>query len=82
MHRKLDYGGELLINGKLKQPLDGLRRADISTVKVLTDFIVIIQELYSYTVVPLIDILINILYSLYRGADLNINIGPILYAKI
>jgi hypothetical protein len=33
-------------------------------------------------VVPLIDILINILYSLYGGVDLNINIGPILCAEI
>jgi hypothetical protein len=76
------YRGVLLINGKLKQPLDGLYRANISTVKVLTNFIIIVRELYSYVVVPLIDILINILYSLYGGADLDINIGPILYAKI
>jgi hypothetical protein len=82
VHGKVYYGGVLLINGKLKQPLDGLCRADISTIKVLTNFVIIIQELYSYTVVPLINILINILYSLYRGVDLNINIGPILYAKI
>jgi hypothetical protein len=82
VYGKVYYGGVLLVNGKLKQPLDGLRRADISTVKVLTNFVVIVQELYGYAVVPLVDILINILYSLYRGAGLNINIGPILYAKI
>ena len=50
--------------------------------KVLTDFVVIIRDLYGCTVISLIDILINIFYSLYRGADLDINMGPILYAKI
>jgi hypothetical protein len=82
VHGKVHYRGVLLVNGKLKQPPDGLCRADISTVKVLTNFVVIVQELYSYAVVPLVDILINILYSLYGGAGLNINIGPILCAMI
>ena len=31
---------------------------------------------------PLINILIDILYGLHGGADLNVNIGPILYAEI
>ena len=31
---------------------------------------------------PLINILIDILYGLYGGVDLDVNIGPILYAKI
>ena len=30
VYHKLDYGGKLLMNGKLKQPLDSLRRANIT----------------------------------------------------
>ena len=36
------YKGVFFINKKLKQPLNGLRRANISAVKVLINFIIII----------------------------------------
>ena len=82
VYGKVYYRGVFLINQELKQLLDSLYRANISTIKIPINFIIIIQKLYSYLVGPLINILIDILYDLYRGVDLNINIGPILYAKI
>jgi len=41
VYRKLDYGRELLINGKLKQPLDSLRGADITALQILAYLIAV-----------------------------------------
>ena len=42
VYSKVLYRGVFLMNEKLKQPPNGLSRADISAVKVLVNFVIII----------------------------------------
>jgi len=77
VNRKTTDSGELLVHVKLKDVPTGLDRTNIAGIYVILDLIHI-SNLDSGTVRALVDVLVDVLDSLDRSADLDIDVAVIL----
>ena len=83
MYSQWHYGWELLIDRILKQAPDSLSGPNIAALQIAADFILAVRpNLDCSMIAALVDILIDILYSLHRGTDLNINIGVVFAGQV
>jgi hypothetical protein len=73
MHWKTIDCGAFLMHGELKSVPACLRWTYVMTIDVILDLIYLLSNFDCGQVVALVDILVNILDSLYGGADFNID---------
>jgi hypothetical protein len=66
----------------LYQPPEGLSRSDILPLHVTGDLIVCHTDHKGRTVRSLVDILVDILYSLYSRTHLDVNVGSVLVEQV
>ena len=77
VNRKAIDSGKLLVHGELKDVPTGLHRTNIAGIYIILDLIHI-SNLDSSTVRALVDVLVDVLDSLDRSTDLDIDVAVIL----